>query len=102
MDVFLFIRASQAPGVDKKRYNDSNNLVNLISGNMARIPVKLSDTLESIKVDELVLKMVSKEDRAHVIYVGTNYNKKSVDPKATFESLGLKQGSTLEVYVAIR
>ena len=102
MDIYILLRASQAPGVDDKRYTDSLKLATLSNGNMVRISVKATDTLETIKVSEKVLNMFQKNEQQHVVYVGTNVNTKPADPTASFESLGLKQGSTLEVYVSIR
>lgn len=102
MDIYVFIKAYQAPGVDGKRYTNSLNLTNQMNGAMIRIRVKPTDTLESIKLTDTVLNIFSTDDVQHVVYVSTNFNGERVNPTATFGDLKLKQGSNLEVYVSIR
>lgn len=102
MDIYILLRATQAPGVDDKRYTNSLKLASLSNANMLRIAVKPTDSLDSIKVSEKVINMFPKDQQQHVVYIGTNVNNKPADPTASFDTLGLKQGSTLEVYVSIR
>jgi hypothetical protein len=102
MDIFVCVKAYQAPGVDAKRYTHSLNLTNQMNGAMMRVHVNPTDTLESIKLTDTVLNMFSEDDRKHIVYVLTNFNGEVVNPTATFGTLGLKQGSNLEVYVSIR